>query len=188
MPHDGLSLDTTMASEEEMDREASSYTLPGEDAEHRISSLEKAVDVPLEEVSDKQLPVELEHEKTLPNKGTSGEITRKTSYPDANHEDTENGGELRYISNYLVQFVPNAKPENKEKPVRISGARVLTSDTCASLLKEHEEKKQKEKEEKEKRKLLREQKKKEKEEELSKKKAAAAQKKATVAAKEQQNL
>ena len=94
MPHDGPSLDTTMASEEEMDREASSYTLPGEDAEHRISSLEKAVDVPLEEVSDKQPPVELEHKKTLPNKGTFGEITRKTSFPDANHEDTENGGEL----------------------------------------------------------------------------------------------
>ena len=52
-----------------------------------------------------------------------------------------------------MQFVPNAKPENKEKPVRISGARVLTSDTYASLLKEREEKKQKEKEEKEKRKL-----------------------------------
>ena len=94
MPHDGPSLDTTIASEEEMDREASSYTPPGEDAEHRISSLEKAVDVPLEEVSDKQPPVELEHEKTLPNKGTSGEITRKASSPDANHEDTENGGEL----------------------------------------------------------------------------------------------
>ena len=196
MPHDGPSLDTTMASEEEMDREASSYTLPGEDAEHRKASLEKVDDVPLEEVSDKQPPIELEHEKTLPNKGTSGEITRKTSSPDANHEDTENGGELRYISKYLVQFVPNAKPKNKEKPVRISGARVLTSDTCASLLKEREEKKQKENEEKEKRKLLREQKKKEKEEELRKKaaaeekktaavkkKAAAAQKKASVAAK-----
>ena len=94
MPHDGQSLDTTMASEEEMDREASSYTLLGEDAEYRISSLEKAVDVPLEEVSDKQPPVELEHKKTLPNKGTSGEITIKMSSPDANHEDTENRGEL----------------------------------------------------------------------------------------------
>ena len=96
-----------------------------------------------------------------------------------------------------MQFVPNAKPQNKEKPVRISGARVLASDTCASLLKECEKKKLKEKEEKEKRKLLKKQKKKEKEEELrkkkaasevknaaaAKKKAAAAQKKAAVAAK-----
>ena len=59
----------------------------------------------------------------------------------------------------------------------------MTSDTCASLLKECEEKKQKEKEEKEKRKLLREQKKKEKEEELRKKKAAAEKKKAAAAEK-----
>ena len=67
--------------------------------------------------------------------------------------------------------------------VCISGARVLTGDTCAAILQECEEKKQKEKAEKQKRKLLREQKKKEKEEELRKKKAAAAEKKATTAAK-----
>ena len=59
-----------------------------------ISSLEKTVDVPSEEVSDKQPPVELEHEKTLPNQETSVEITTKTSAPDTNNEDTENGGEL----------------------------------------------------------------------------------------------
>ena len=107
-------MNTTMASEEETDREASSYTLPGEDAEHGISSLKKAVDVLSEEVSDKQPSVELEHEKTPPNKETSVEINTKMSSPDANNEDTENGGELRYISKHLVQFVPNAKPQSKE--------------------------------------------------------------------------
>ena len=55
-------------------------------------------------------------------------------------------GELRYISKYLVQFVPDTKPQKKEEVVRISGARVSTSDKCASILREHEEKKQKEKE------------------------------------------
>ena len=89
--------------------------------------------------------------------------------------------ELRYISKYLVQFVPNAKPKNKEEVVRISGARVLTSDRCAAILKEREEKKQKEKEEKEKRKLMREQKKLEREEEQKKRKAAAAEKRAAAA-------
>ena len=48
--------DNIMASEEEKDREASSYMLPKGDAlaetECAISSLEKSVDVPLEEVND----------------------------------------------------------------------------------------------------------------------------------------
>ena len=79
---------------------------------------------------------------------------------------------------YLTQAL-----KRKKKTVRISGARVLTDDKCAEILKECEEKKQKEKEEKEKRKLLREQKKKEKEEELKKKKAAAEEKKAVAAEK-----
>ena len=47
---------------------------------------------------------------------------------------------LKYISKYLVQFVPNAKPKNTETAVRISGARVLTSDKCVTILKEREEK------------------------------------------------
>ena len=92
-------------------------------------------------------------------------------------------GELRYISKYLVQFVPDAKPQKKDEVVRVSGARVLTSDKCAAILKEREEKKNKEKEEKERRKLMREQKKKEREEEQRKKKAAAAEKRAAAAEK-----
>ena len=102
---------------------------------------------------------------------------------DINNNGVERRGELKYILKYLVQFVLDAKPEKKEQTVRISGARVLTSDKCASILKECEEKKQKEKEEKEKRRSLREQKKKEREEELEKKKAAGAEKRAAAAEK-----
>ena len=117
-------------------------------------------------------------------KETSVEIRKDSSSPDVNNKDVENQGDLvRYISKYLVQFVPDAKPQIKQQMVRIFEARVLTGGTCAAVLEECEEKKQKEKAEKEKRKLLTEQKKKEKEEELRKKKTAAAEKKATAAAK-----
>ena len=44
---------------------------------------------------------------------------------------------LKYISKYLVQFVPDAKPQKTETSVRISGARVLTSEKCVSILKTH---------------------------------------------------
>ena len=128
----------------------------------------------------------LECDKTLSNIGTctSVKTVRKSSSDvndtTVNSKAVEDRGELRYISKYLVQFVPDTRSQKKEQTVRISGARVLTGDKCAEILKEREEKKQKEKEEKEKRKLLREQKKKEKEEEL-KKKAAVEEKKAAAA-------
>ena len=48
---------------------------------------------------------------------------------------------LRYISKYLVQFVPDAKPQTKGTTVRFSGARVLTSEKCATIIQEREEKK-----------------------------------------------
>ena len=51
-----------------------------------------------------------------------------------------NGDKLRYISECLVQYVPDACPQNKETAVRISGARVLSSDKCVAILKELEEK------------------------------------------------
>ena len=53
---------------------------------------------------------------------------------------TKKNDKLRYISKYLVQFVPDAKQQNKETAVPISGARVLISDKCAAILKEHKEK------------------------------------------------
>ena len=122
----------------------------------------------------------LQQRESRPNvKGCEGNASTvhvsKVSKPNA----VENG-ESRYISNYLVQFVPDAKSQKKEEVVR---APVLTSDKCAAILKEHEEKKPKEKEEKQRRKLMREQKKKEREEEQRKRKAAAAKKRAAVAEK-----
>lgn len=71
-------------------------------------------------------------------------------------EDNRENDKLRYISQYLVQFVPDAKPRNKETAIRISGARVVMSDKCAAILKECEEKIKKQQEEKERRKLERE--------------------------------
>ena len=96
-------------------------------------------------------------------------------------ENSERNDKLRYISKYLVQFVPDAKPKSKETAVRISGARVLTSDKCAAILKEREEKVKKQQEEKERKKLEREQKRKQREEEQKKKKAIAAERKALAA-------
>ena len=136
-------------------------------------------------MSSGETSVSLEHSTTLPNKGasTSVKTNQKNLSSDARSKAVESEGQLRYISKYLVQFVSDSRLEKKEQTVRISGARVLTSDKCAAILKEREEKKQKEKEEKEQRKLLREQKKREKEEELKRKKAVAAEKKAAAAEK-----
>jgi len=62
-----------------------------------------------------------------------------TKSVEAKNTASQENDKLRYISKYLVQFVPDAKPQNKETILRISGARVLTSDKCVSILKEHEE-------------------------------------------------
>ena len=80
--------------------------------------------------------------------GTSVEIRKDRSSPNVNNTDVENRGDLRYISKYLMQFVPDAKPQIKQQMVYISEARVLTGGTCAAVLQECEEKKQKEKAEK----------------------------------------
>ena len=80
-----------MASEEEKDTEVSSYTLLNGDTlvetEGAISSPEKSVNVPQEEVNDMQPAVALEHRKLLPYKGTSVEITKDISSPDVNNKD-----------------------------------------------------------------------------------------------------
>ena len=155
-----------------------------------IAPLQKGVNAqPSNVLPGKGIPIMLECDKTLSNIGTCTSVkTIQKSSSDVNDttvnsKAVEDGGELRYISKYLVQFVPDTRSQKKEQTAHISGAGVLTGDKCAEILKEREEKKQKEKEEKEKRKLLREQKKKEKEEELKKKKAAAEEKKAAVAEK-----
>ena len=46
-----------------------------------------------------------------------------------------------YISEYLHQSVP--VPKQKMKQIRITGARVLTSDECIKRMREKEEEKQK---------------------------------------------
>ena len=117
-----------------------------------------------------------------PQSPSESNKTQNTSKDAPNNSANSSGRELQYISKYLIQYVPT-KPAKKDETARISGARVLTGDKCAALLKEREEKKRKEKEEKEKRKLLREQKKRDKEEEMKKKKAAIAEKKAAAAEK-----
>ena len=100
--------DDIMASEEEKDREVSSYMLLKGDAlvetECAISSLEKSVHIPLEEVNDMQPAVVLQHQKLLLCEGTSVEITKDRSSPDFNNKDIENQDDLRYISKYLVQL------------------------------------------------------------------------------------
>ena len=58
----------------------------------------------------------------------------------AGSTESSPGGELRYISKYLVQFAP-APPNTKASTAKwISGARVLTSAKCAAILEEQEEK------------------------------------------------
>jgi len=96
----------------------------------------------------------------------------------------EHEGELKYISKYLVQYVP-VKPKKPSTASRVTGARILTSEECAQLIFEREEKKKKEKEEKEARKAAREQKKKEKEE-AARKKAELAEKRKENAAKKKE--
>ena len=83
------------------------------------------------------------------------QITDMTPLPDSDTVSPE--GTLKYISKYLVQYVPvkQTKPSSSN---RVTGARILTSEECAqiSLIV-----KKKEKEEKEVRRFAREQKKKE---------------------------
>ena len=84
--------DNIMASEEEKDREVSSYTLLNGDTlvetECAISSPEKSVDVSLGKLNDMQPEVALEHRKLLPYKGTSVEVTKDRS-SDVNNKDNE---------------------------------------------------------------------------------------------------
>ena len=69
-----------------------------------------------------------------------GNASSSSSNPTTATSSKVNGDKLRYISKYLVRFVPDACPQNKETAVRISGARVLTSDKCVAILKEREDK------------------------------------------------
>ena len=133
--------------------------------------------------NDKSPEEEISSQRLSKGKGDDVIACSSSSTKVTAAKNNKENDKLRYISKYLVQFVPDAKPRNKETAVRISGARGLTSDKCAAILKEREEKIKKQQEEKERRKLEREQKRKEKEEQQKKKKAIAAEKKALAAAK-----
>ena len=53
----------------------------------------------------------------------------------------EHEGELKYISKYLIQYVP-VKPQKVSAAGKcVPGARVLISDECVQILQEREEKK-----------------------------------------------
>ena len=107
---------------------------------------------------------------------TSGTATPQSSCtPKSGAGLVETPEQLKYISKYLVQYVP-CPPQKKAEAKRVGGARVLTSSECVSILKEHEEKKRIEAELKEKRKIEREKKKKEKEEKAKLKAAEKARK------------
>ena len=144
------------------------------------------------EITANNLPGDESNPEKLSEKNVNTPVTgpavsdNKTKEIGTKNTPSQDNNKLRYISKYLVQFVPDAKPQNKEATVRISGARVLTGEKCAAILKEREEKKRKEEEEKERKKLLREKKKQEKEEEQRKKKALAAEKRALAAEKKAQ--
>ena len=123
---------------------------------------------------------------------TSGSVTNTPSSttPSSDDQSPANGdpkGELKYISKYLVQYVPSTTPKPKESSSskRVSGARILTSAQCLNMIQEREDKKKKLLEEKEQRKLEREQKRAEKEA-AAKKRAEEKAKKAELAAKQRE--
>ena len=91
------------------------------------------------------------------------------------HKPPSGAGDLKYISKYLIQYVP--APQKKAEAKRVGGARILTSSECFSILKEREEKKRIEAEAKAKRKIERE-KRKEEREAIAKRKAEERAKKA----------
>jgi len=57
----------------------------------------------------------------------------------------QNEGSLKYISKYLVQYVP-VKPKKPSSSSCVTGARILTSEECAQIIFECKEKKRKENE------------------------------------------
>ena len=101
------------------------------------------------EITANNLPGDESNPEKLSEKNVNTPVTGpavsddKTKEVEAKNTPSQDNDKLRYISKYLVQFVPDAKPQNKEATVRISGARVLTTEKCAAILKECEEKSEK---------------------------------------------
>ena len=123
------------------------------------SELPSILDVPSMPTVAGNNSADAEEHSTITTASTSHTVTPCTvAVPPPEHE-----GELRYISPYLIQYVPVKAKKTSAAGKRAPGARVLTSDECAQILAEREEKKKKELEEKAKRKEERERKKQEKE-------------------------
>ena len=105
--------------------------------------------------NDKALEEEISSQRLFKDKGDDV-ITCSSKSKASATKSNEKNDKPSYISKYLVQFVPDAKPKIKETAVRISGAGFLMSDKCVVILKESEEKIKKQQKEKERRKLERE--------------------------------
>ena len=68
------------------------------------------------------LPVAIVDFELTADKAGNDEIDAGVRY-DETASGNEPRNKLRYISKYLVQFVPDPKPKNTETAIRISGAR-----------------------------------------------------------------
>lgn len=73
--------------------------------------------------------------KGLLNSSKGDNVVTCSSITKASMAKNNGDNKLRYISKYLIQFFPEAKPKNKETAVWISGAMVLTSDNVLPSLK-----------------------------------------------------
>jgi len=87
--------------------------------------------------------------RTSSQQSSNNDAQGNASSSNSTTATSSKGNGVRYISKYLVQYVPDSRPQNKETAVKISGARVLTSDKCVAILKEHEEKRKQQQQEKE---------------------------------------
>jgi len=87
-----------------------------------------------------------------PTDGPPGEVqnTVRPSEASTVASPPEHEGNLKYISKYLVQYVPvkQTKPSSSNC---VTGARILASEECAQIIFEREEKREKRRRRKEKR-------------------------------------
>lgn len=94
-------------------------------------------------------------QSTCPHVLTPGSVTTTPSSTSSgtpsstNQSPTSDGGqltgELKYISKYLVQYIPSITPKTKESSAskRVFGARILTSAQCLNMIQWRGEKKKK---------------------------------------------
>jgi len=83
--------------------------------------------------------------KTEQSAGPSGEQSVRPSESIVVPSTPQHEGSLKYISKYLVQYIP-VKPKRPSSSSCVTGTRILTSEECVQIIFECEEKKRKEKE------------------------------------------